>query len=148
MIVIEKADLMGSITGVSYYLLCIFVFVSRLAGRAQFGHWIGAAQVLALFPIVFLLVVSPQFERPILYYVQILLFLIFILLEILLDYVLTIDFRHMRRAVIPYVMLFFAATGGMLGVISLSGRNWMATSVVVFLIMAALAFIQRSVTGL
>lgn len=147
-ITVEKTNLLGAIVCVSYFLLCILICIARLAGRPRYGHWIGCTQFLAILPLVFLLIKAPRFERPVLYYVQISLMLVFLLVEILLDYLLKIDFRQIRWAVITYVMLFFAATGGMLGVTALSGRVWTILSVVLFIIMAILAFVQRAVTGM
>jgi hypothetical protein len=49
--------------------------------------------------------------------------------------------------VIPYVMLFFAGAGGMLGVSALAGGGWLITAVVLFILMAGLAFYQRAKTG-
>ena len=72
----------------------------------------------------------------------------FILVELLLDYVLKIDFRHTQGMVIFYVTLFFASTGGMIGIASLAGKFWTILSVILFLIMAGLAFYQRAKTGL
>jgi hypothetical protein len=50
--------------------------------------------------------------------------------------------------VISYVILFFAGTGGMLGVAANAGRGWAISAIILFLIMAALAFVQRTVTGM
>ena len=68
--------------------------------------------------------------------------------ELLLDYVLKIEFRQVTWTVISYVMLFFAATGGMLGVAANGGRVWMISAVILYLVMAVLAFVQRAVTGM
>lgn len=148
MITVDKANLTGAIVGVSYYAICIFIFAFRLAGHSQYGHWIGHAQFLAIVPLSYLLVVAPRFDRAPLYYLQIILLLIFVIAELLLDYILKVDFRHLRCAVIPYVMMFFAATGGMLGVVALCGRAWSTASIILFLCMAILAFVQRRITGM
>ena len=71
-----------------------------------------------------------------------------LLVVALLDYILKIDFRNIRWIVISYVVLFFAGTGGMLGVASNAGREWSISAVVLFLIMAVLTFVQRAVTGM
>ena len=60
---------------------------------------------------------------------------IFLLVELLLDYVLVIEFRQVGWMVISYVMLFFAATGGMLGVAAKAGRTWTISGVILFLYM-------------
>ena len=74
--------------------------------------------------------------------------ILYLLGELLLDYILELPFRTVRWQAIAYVTLFFGATGGMLGVASLAGRGWSVTAIAIFLVMAALAFIQRSITGM
>ncbi len=72
----------------------------------------------------------------------------FIIVEFLLDWYPKIDFRNNLMIVVPYVMLFFGATGGMIGVASLAGKRWAVVTTTSFLIMAVLAFVQRQVTGM
>jgi hypothetical protein len=98
--------------------------------------------------LVYLLFTAPQLNRPPLYYLQIGLMLAWLGVEALLDYILKIDFRHTRWMVIAYVTLFFAGTGGMLGVAANAGREWSLAAIILFLIMAGLTFVQRKVTGL
>jgi hypothetical protein len=71
-----------------------------------------------------------------------------LLTEAILDYGLRIDFRNVRWMVISYVMLFFAGTGGMLGVATNAGSIWSIASIILFLVMAVLTFVQRVVTGM
>ena len=73
--------------------------------------------------------------------------LIFVILLFLVDYVFKYDFRQTQWMVISFVVLYCAAMGGMIGVASLAGRGWTISSVVLFLIAAMLAFVQRAVTG-
>jgi hypothetical protein len=100
--------------------------------------------VLAV-PLVWLLISAPA--RPALYYIQVALPLFWLLAELILDYILELDFRKNRATVICYVVLFFAAGGGLIGVAAPAGVLWTIISVVLFLAMAALAFIQRIKTG-
>jgi hypothetical protein len=72
----------------------------------------------------------------------------FIIVEFLLDYYPKIDFRNNLMIVVPYVMLFFGATGGMIGLASLAGKRWTVITIISFLIMLVLAFVQRQITGL
>jgi len=74
--------------------------------------------------------------------------IIFIIVEFLVDWYPKIEFRNNLLIVIPYVMLFFGATGGMIGVASLAGKRWTVVTVLSFLIMFVLAFIQRQITGM
>ena len=145
---LEKTNLLGAIVAVAIYATYILLFIFRLLGRPQYGHWLASVQFLTALPLGYLLLKTQQLERPVLYYVQISLMLVFLLVELLLDYVLKIEFRQVRWMVIGYVTLFFAATGGMLGVAAYGGRIWTISAVILFLVMAVLAFVQRAVTGM
>lgn len=145
---LERTNLLGAIVTVTLYTLYILLFILRLLGRPQYGHWLASLQFLAGIPLVYLLLKASQLERPVLYYVQISLMLVFLLVELFLDYILMIEFRQVSWMVISYVMFFFAATGGMLGVAANAGRTWTIAAVILFLIMAVLAFVQRAVTGM
>ena len=145
---LEKLNILGAIVAVTFLISAILVFIFRLLRKPQVGHWIGYFELLLTIPMVYLLIKAPQFDRPALYYIQIGCMLAWLFVELLLDYVLKIDFRQVRWMVIGYVTLFFAGCGGLLGLASLAGRGWTILAVVLFLIMAMLAFVQRKVTGL
>ena len=144
---LRNLNLLGAATAVAFYLSAIAVFSLRLAGKQQTGFWIGIFEFCLAVPLIYLLIRAPEFHRPALYYVQIALLLVWLLAELFLDYILKIEFRQIYWMVIAYVTLFFAAGGGMLGVAMNAGKGWGVVSVVLFLIMAALAFIQRRATG-
>ena len=143
-----RMDLLGAVVAIAFYVSAILVFSFRLLGKPQYGIWIGCFEFLLAIPMVFLLLKAPPLERPVLYYIQIGCMLSWLLVEALLDYILKIDFRNIRWIVISYVVLFFAGTGGMLGVASNAGREWSISAIVLFLIMAVLTFVQRAVTGM
>ena len=145
---LEKTNLLGSIVAVAFFVSAILVFVFRLLGKPQYGHWIGYFEFLLAIPLIFLLLKAPQLERPALYYIQIGCMLAWLIVEALLDYILKIDFRNVSWMVIGYVVLFFAGAGGMLGVARDAGRGWGISAIILFLIMAVLAFVQRAVTGM
>lgn len=145
---LERMNLLGATVTLIIYFSCILVFISRLVSRPQYGHGLGYVQLVMALPLVYLILKAPQLERPALYYIQIFLMLLFLLVELLLDYILKIDFRQVRWMVISYVTLFFAATGGMLGVVALCGRVWTISGIILFLIMAILTFVQRAVAGM
>ena len=145
---LKMTNLLGALVAVVFYTSAIFVFIFRLLDKPQVEYWIGFAELLLALPLVYLLLTARQLDRPALYYVQIGLMLLWLLVELLLDYILKIDFRNVQWMVISYVVLFFAGTGGMLGVARNAGRGWTILTVSLFLVMAALAFIQRAVTGM
>jgi hypothetical protein len=145
---LEKMDLLGAVVAVAFFASAILVFIFRLLGRPQIGHWIGYFEFLLAIPMLFLLLKAPQLERPALYYIQVGCMLAWLIVLALLDYILKIDFRNTRWLVVSFVVLFFAGTGGMLGVAAQAGREWSIVAIVLFLIMAVLTFVQRAVTGM
>lgn len=145
---IETTNLVGAAVALLIYALVILVFVSRLAGNVRAERGLGVAVIALAVPLLCLLFASGGSGRGPLYVVQLCLMIAYLVVELLLDYVFKIDFRNVRWMVVSYVTLFFAATGGMLGVASQAGKGWMYSSIVLFLVMAVLAFVQRAVTGM
>jgi len=145
---LENTNLLGAIVAIAFYVSAILVFVFRLLGKPQYGHSIGYFEFLLAIPLIFILLKAPQLERPALYYIQIGCMLAWLVVEALLDYILKIDFRNVRWMVISYVVLFFAGSGGMLGVAASAGRGWSISAIILFLLMAVLTFVQRAVTGM
>lgn len=144
----DRYTLLGAIVGISILCLCILIFIFRLAGLKSVESWLGILVILAGIPLVYLLLTAPRLDRPAIYYIQIGLMLLYLVIELLLDYLFRLDFRHTRWMTVSYVTLFFAATGGMIGVISLAGKTWTILAVALFLVMAALSIYQRAKTGL
>lgn len=147
-LVLQKTNQLGGIVAIAIFLLAILIFIVRLLSQPRIGLWIGGMLELTALPLLYLLWMAPQVQRPALYYIQISLMLAFLLVELLLDYVLKIDFRQTRPIVIGYVVLFFAGTGGMIGVAANAGREWSIAAGILFLVMAVLTFVQRAVTGM
>lgn len=144
----KNIDLLGAIVAVAFYFSAIMVFAFRLGGKPQVGYWLGIFEFCLAIPMLYLLIKAPEHNRPIIYYIQIGLMLLWLVVELFIDYILKIDFRRIKWIVISYVTLFFAGTGGMLGVAAKAGRGWSIVSIVLFLVMAILTFVQRRVTGM
>lgn len=144
----EKADLLGAVVAQAILILAILIFISRLLGQPTIGYWLGVVLLLSCLPLAYLLTTAAALERSHLYYVQIGLMLCYLVVEFILDYVVKSEFRQVRWAVVAYITLFFAATGGMIGVASTAGKAWTVSSVMLFLVMTVLAFVQRVKTGM
>ena len=143
----KTPDLIGAVTAILFFVSAILVFSFRLAGKPQAGHWLGIFELCLAVPLVFLLIRAPALHRPALYYIQIGCILLWMLAELLLDYVFKFDFRQISWMVIGYVVLFFAGSGGLLGIAVRAGRGWSIAAIALFLVMAVLTFVQRAVTG-
>jgi hypothetical protein len=129
-------------------ILIIAMFSARILGWLEIGSWIGISSSLVIIPLIYLFFVGLKTNRPVIYFGWLGLMILFGIFELIFDDILKVDFRNVTWAVILYVMFFFAATGGMIGVASLAGKRWTRLTCVIFLIMAALAFVQRGITGL
>ena len=129
-------------------LLIIAMFTARILGWLEIGRWTGIISSLVIIPLIYLFVIGLKTDRPKIYFVWLALMLLFLLFELIVDDILQVDFRSVNWAVIPYVMFFFAATGGMIGVAMQAGKLWTRLTYIMFLIMAIMAFVQRGITGL
>ena len=68
---LEKMNLLGAIVAVTFFVSAILVFVFRLLGKPQYGHWIGYFEFLLAIPLIFLLIQASHLGRPALYYIQV-----------------------------------------------------------------------------
>jgi len=145
---INKVNYFGTYIALIILITCNLIFLFRLLGNSKIEYWLGVLFLLTFIPIVFLLLNANELQRPTIYYIQLGLMLAFIVVEFLLDYLFKVNFRNTRWMVITYVTLFFAATGGMIGIASLSGKIYSVIAIILFLIMIFLAFYQRVKTGM
>jgi hypothetical protein len=141
-------NLYGALLANVINITTISIFIARLLGEPDIGHWIGIIIQVSIIPLFYLLYAAKSLNRTRIYYIWIGLMITFIIVEFLVDRYPKIEFRNNLMIVIPYVMLFFGATGGMIGVASLAGKRWTVITVISFLIMFVLAFVQRQITGL
>jgi hypothetical protein len=145
---INKVNITGTYIALFILFICSLIFISRLSGQTKIEYWLGIILLFTSLPLIYLMFTAKQFHRPAIYYIQIGTMLVFIIAELALDYIFKVDFRNTRWMAICYVMLFFAGTGGMIGVASLSGKFYSIIAIILFFILAFLAFFQRIKTGM
>ena len=144
----HSIDLLGSIIANVNNILLIGIFLARIYKYSKIENWLGIIFILSIIPLTLMLLESFAFSREGLYYVQLILMMSFIVLELILDYLLKIDFRQNRSFLIPYVTLFYASSGGMIGIASHSGKQWTIITVITFLLMAAASLIMHFKTDI
>jgi hypothetical protein len=76
----------------------------------------------------YLIYIAFQLDRSPLFGFQVGLFWAFLIPELLIDYSFQTKFRQVRWMVIAYVTFFFAATGGMIGVVRLEAAGQLRPS--------------------
>ena len=145
---ISSVNILGASLSLFILAICSLVFISRLLGRDKVEYWFGILLLLTVIPLLYLLLSANQYQRAPIYYIQIGTMIGYLLIELLLDYIYKVEFRKVKWMAIVYVMIFFGGTGGMIGIASQAGELWMILSIVLFLIMAILAFYQRAETGM
>jgi hypothetical protein len=141
------SDVVGAITAVLINVLLICLFMARLSHRPKIEYWLGIVIILGLVPLAYLFITGVIAKCPLLYFIQVGLMMAYLIVEVLVDYVLKIEFRQVPWLVVPYVTLFFAATGGMIGIASRAGKIWTIAAVMSFFTMTILSFVQRYITG-
>jgi len=144
---IQVSNLVGAIVANLINMLIMSVFIARLCNKPKIEYWFGIILVLCIVPLFYLSISAIGFKRPFLYFIQIGLMIAYIVVELILDYILKVDFRHNQSIVIPYIILFFSGTGGMIGVASHAGKVWIIVTVISFLLMTILSFVQHYITG-
>ncbi|NOY50184.1 MAG: hypothetical protein GXO88_06465 [Chlorobi bacterium] len=145
---IYKLNLIGAYSAIFVLLTGNLIFVFRLLNQQLAEYWAGIAFMATIIPLAYLLYTSSQYGRSNMYIIQLVTMMGFIIVELLLDYVFKVDFRHTRWTVILYVMFFFAGTGGMIGIAFQAGKSWGILSTLLFLLLSVLAFVQHSKTAL
>lgn len=143
----EHIDLLGSILANINNILLTGIFIARLYKQPKIEYWLGVIFIVSIIPLLLMLLRSFEIERSFLYHVQLILIILFILIEFFLDYILKIEFRHNILHLIPYLTLFYASFGGMIGVAGHSGKIWLAITVSTFLIMTTVSLIVHFRTG-
>lgn len=93
---IEKTNLLGAIIAILFYLTAIMVFVCRFIGKPKIGHLFGVLELCLAIPLIYLLIKAPALNRPLLYYIQIGLMIVWLIVELLLDYIFKLNFRQIR----------------------------------------------------
>ncbi len=144
----KECDLLGGVTALLAFVLCDALFVARMVSHPGIQRGFGLIFLALFFPTLYLLFAAFQHRRPAVYFVWVVLFLAFLVVEALLDFVLHVPFREVQWQVILYVVLFFGGMGGMIGVARRAGRRWGTAAIVGFLSTAVLAFVHYRETGL
>lgn len=143
----ETSSWVGAFTSIAFLVSAILVFVFRLLQKPNVEKWLGVFELLLAIPLTWMLINAVAEKRPLLYFIQVSVVLMWLLVELLLDYILKVDFRQTRWMVISYVVLFFAAAGGLVGIAGYAGRVWSLIAIILFFITAFMAFLQRQLTG-
>lgn len=123
----------------------VVIFLVRTQGRLQIEHRVGWGLIAMTLPLMVALVYNAAERRPWWSVAMPALLVLFLLVELLLDYILEYNFRQ-TRWLGPYLLLFYVALMGMIGYAFLtSERAGIITLLTYFAQLAATAYSYRRV---
>ena len=96
----QVSNFLGAIVANLINILVISVFIARLSNRPKMEYWFGIILILNIIPLAYLFITAVGFQRPLLYFIQLGLMITYLVVELILDYVLKIEFRQTQRIVI------------------------------------------------
>ena len=98
--------------GILNNLYLIFIFIARKMKGIAFVRRIGKYYFLLAVPAIALLVLAIVQGRQIEYVIFLSIFLFYLLLEYLFDFVLKTDFRRDWKMLVPYLVFYYAMNYG------------------------------------
>ena len=126
-------------------------FVSRVVtGSQRINHLLGYAMIALAIPAGVALVAFLRSGAGWLYWLGPAVYILFIVVEIVVDYAVPIEFRSPRRAeiLVPYLLLFFGAILLMgLQMFKLNRGLWLVTVVTTVLLLASMVVAMRKGVG-
>jgi hypothetical protein len=135
-------DYMIVLTGVSFHLIIAAIYIASKRRRMDLVKKLGYFIVAMALPVSITLVSYALTEHPpklLLYLAAILLYLV---LEFLLDFVFKIDFRKKPAIHVPYIVIFYLACFGFIGIAFSIGTFWgYAVSGSFWLLLASLIYL-------
>jgi len=139
----ENINLIGSLIANLNNIFLIGIFLARIYKYKKIEYWLGLLFIASIIPLALMFVEAFEMNRPLLYFIQLILIICFILFELTLDYILKMDFRQNRNILILYITLFYASFGGMIGIAGQSGKYWLIITVITFLIMTFFSLLMH-----
>ena len=104
-----------------FNLIIVGIMLSRPRKWAKLEHYLGLANIALILPFGFVIVLHASNRESFWLIFLPCLMILFLAIELVLDYVLRIEFRQ-TRLLGPYLLLFYAAQWGMIGFGFMVGR--------------------------
>jgi hypothetical protein len=97
-------------------ILVIAIFIVRKKGFKQLEHRIGYIVISCAIPLSIIMLNYLLTGKELWIIIYIIIIISFLMIEMILDYILKIDFRTNLKIVIPYVILYYIAIWGLLAI--------------------------------
>jgi hypothetical protein len=127
-------------------LVLVAIFLARTRRKARVEHALGWITVAAAIPLAMAVGINVLAGRPGWYWALPLVTVVFLAVELLLDYVLKTDFRH-GRLLAPYLVLYYLSEFAMIGYSFLVGKPYGLITLVTYFINLAATFYSYARVG-
>jgi len=96
--------------------LVIAIFIVRKKGFEQLEHNIGYIVISCAIPLFIIMLNYILIGKELWIIIYIIIIISFLMIEMILDYILKIDFRTNLKIVVPYVIIYYVAFWGLLAI--------------------------------
>ena len=96
--------------------LVIAIFILRKKGFEQLEHKIGYIVISCAIPLFIIMLNYILIGKELWIIIYIIIMISFLMIEMVLDYILKIDFRTNLKIVVPYVIIYYIAFWGLLAI--------------------------------
>ncbi len=141
---VNGSDLVFVLSAVLFNLLIAAIFIAQRAECRNVLRALGITWLLLAIPLAIVFVQYLIAGQPLWILIYFGFILLYMLVELLLDYILKIDFRKRKRTHIPYIILEYIALFGLIGISFAIDRTWgFIVSVSFWILLASLIYLYR-----
>ncbi|TFG25795.1 MAG: hypothetical protein EU533_00695 [Promethearchaeota archaeon] len=101
---------------ISLNILIILIFLARYRGPEGLEHKIGYAVIVCIIPFTIILLNYILIGKDLWIVIYIIIIISFLIFEMILDYILKLNFRTNPKIVGPYVLFYYIAFWGLLAI--------------------------------
>jgi len=97
------------ISGVIFFISIIGIFISAARENEKFLRGIGVIIISLIIPLIIVFIDYLVIGQELMRFIYLIVIFIYLIVELLLDFILKIDFRAKTRTHVPYIILEYAA---------------------------------------
>ena len=124
LLALDLVDLTFVVTGVVFNLLIIGVYIAQKQERHRLVRILGSIVICLAIPLVVVFINYLISGRALWIMIYLGFILLYIFVELLLDFILKIEFREKLILHVPYIILFYIASFGFIGISFSIDRAW------------------------
>lgn len=139
---LDNFDLMFVLSAVAFNLLIAALFIAQKLGRDNLVKTFGILWLWLMIPLALVFVSYWRAGRETWIFVNFGFVFLYMLVELLLDYVFKIDFRSKPISHVPYIILEYAALFSLIGIAFEIDRTWGTVIAICFwILMGSLVYL-------